>query len=119
MGSPLGPLFADVYMNHFESELKDKLEANGILYYKRFVDDTFVLINEAADIKKLLKMLNNFHSDIQFTVETENNGSFPFLDILITKTTNSAGISSFTTTIYRKPTFLPITKMELFCSSFL
>ena len=31
---------------------------------------------------------------------------FPFLDILIARTTNSAGISSFTTTIYRKPTFI-------------
>ena len=77
MECSLGPLFADVYMNHLESELKDTLEANGILYYKRFVADSFVLIKEATDIKKLLEILNNFYTDIQFTVETENNGSLP------------------------------------------
>ena len=105
MGSPLGPLFADAFMNHSESELKDKLEANGMLYYRRFVGDNFVLVKETANPGKLLYILNSFHTDIQFTVEIENNGSLPFLDILITRTINSAGISSFATTIYRKHTF--------------
>ena len=105
MESPLGPLFADVFMNHLESDLKDKLEANGMLYNRRFVDDSFVLVKETADIDKLLYILNSFYTDMQFTVEIENNDSLPFLDILITRTINSAGINSFATTIYRKPTF--------------
>jgi hypothetical protein len=89
MGSPLGPLFADIYINYLESELKHKLEENGVLYWKRFVDDSFVLIKHDADVKKLLDILNSFDIDIQFTAETEINHSIPFLDILITRVTNN------------------------------
>ncbi|CAF4416725.1 unnamed protein product [Rotaria magnacalcarata] len=35
MGSPLGPLLADIYINYLESKLKRRLEENGVLYWKR------------------------------------------------------------------------------------
>ena len=60
MGSPLGPLFADIYMNDLESKLKYTLEENGVIYWKRFVDDSFVLIKKDADVNKLLNILNKF-----------------------------------------------------------
>ena len=105
MGSPLGPLYADVYMNYAESELKEKLISNGMLYYKRFVDDSFVLIKEKADTNKLLSILNSLDTSIQFTMEEEKNNTLPFLDILITKVENIVGQTQFSTSIYRKPTF--------------
>lgn len=105
MGSPLGPLYADVYMNYVAHELKEKLISNGMIYYKRFVDDSFVLIKENADTNKLLSILNSFDDAIQFTVEQENNNTLPFLDILITRVENIIGETLFTTSIYRKPTF--------------
>ncbi|CAF1601783.1 unnamed protein product, partial [Didymodactylos carnosus] len=105
MGSPLGPLFADVYINYLETKLKRRLVTNGVLYWKRFVDDSFVIVKKDADINKLLKILNSFDPAVQFTVEIENNGTIPFLDILISRNNNSTGSRTFTTTIYRKPTF--------------
>ena len=105
MRSPLGPLYVDVYMNYAESELKDKLISNGMLYYKRFVDDSFVLIKEKADSNKLLSTLNSLDTSIQFTMEEEKNNTLPFLDILITKVENIVGQTQFSTSIYRKPTF--------------
>ena len=84
MGSPLGSLFADIYMNDLESKLKYTLEENGVIYWKRFVNDSFVLIKKDADVNKLLDILNKFDSAIQFTFEEEQNNSISFLDILIT-----------------------------------
>ncbi|CAF3633014.1 unnamed protein product [Rotaria sp. Silwood1] len=89
MGSPLGPLFADIYINYLESKLKRRLKQNGVIYWRRFVDDSFVLVDENANINKLLDILNSFDTDIQFTVETEKNNSLLFLDILITRTANN------------------------------
>ena len=118
MGSPLGPLFADIYINYLESKLKRRLEENGVLYWKRFVDDCFVIVKENTDINKLLDILNSFDIDIQFTAEKEKNNTLPFLDILINRISslslseNEVGpptlknkSNSFSTSIYRKPTF--------------
>jgi len=112
MGSPLGPLFADVYMNYLLSKLERRLKHNGVLYFKRYVDDCFSIIRESSDTKKILNILNSFDTDIQFTVENENDNSLPFLDILITRTFNTlkrkeitVEVNSLSTSIYRKPTF--------------
>ncbi|CAF3057869.1 unnamed protein product [Rotaria sp. Silwood2] len=112
MGSPLGPLFADVYMNYLLSKLERRLKHNGVLYLKRYVDDCFAIIRENTDTDKLLDILNSFDTDIQFTVEHEIDNSIPFLDISITRTLNTLRkkestieSNSFSTSIYRKPTF--------------
>ncbi|CAF2109929.1 unnamed protein product [Rotaria magnacalcarata] len=114
MGSPLGPLLADIYINYLESKLKRRLEENGVLYWKRFVDDCFVLVNENTDIKKLLDILNSFDVDIQFTVETEKNNSISFLDILITRTNidvNRTGLNTLPIEVLYS--FLTITKKHM------
>ncbi|CAF3620444.1 unnamed protein product [Rotaria socialis] len=114
MGSPLGPLFADIYINYLESKLKRRLDENGVLYWKRFVDDCFVLVNDNADINKLLGILNSFDVDIQFTVETEKNNSISFLDILITRTNFNVNETDLNTLpIELLHSFLRITKERL------
>jgi len=35
MGSPLGPLLADIYLIHLENEIMKKLKENGLVFYKR------------------------------------------------------------------------------------
>ena len=44
--------------------------------------------------------LNSKHRNIRFTCEKEHNNCMPFLDFLITRTSNG-----FKTSVYRKPTF--------------
>ena len=51
-------------------------------------------------VSTCLTELNNLHKNINFTVEEEENGRLPFLDILITRTADM----TFTTTTYCKPT---------------
>ncbi|CAF1553686.1 unnamed protein product [Adineta ricciae] len=107
MGSPLGPLLADIFLVHLEKQLMDDLNQNGLVFWRRYVDDTFAIIAENTNPQALLTILNSFHSSIQFTMESELSGSLSFLDINIKRlsTPTPSTHSFFETTVYRKPTF--------------
>ena len=47
-----------------------------------------------------LERLNSVHPSLQFTMEKETENQLPFLDVLVTRHSNS-----FSTAIYRKPNF--------------
>ena len=51
----------------------------------RYVADVFVLVPEVTDLEEKKKHLNEVENKIQFTLETEENGTLPFLDIVIMK----------------------------------
>ena len=68
--------------------------------WKRFVDDTCVIIKEAHK-HEFLEHINSIDPHIQFTSEeSKTDGSMPFLDMLITPTENGR----LNATVYRKPT---------------
>ena len=76
MGSPLGPLMANVFMCHLE----DKLARDGMVpsLYKRYVDDTHarmpnVNTDAAADF---LATLNGLHPSLKFTMELPSVNSW-------------------------------------------
>ena len=69
------------------------------VYYKRYVDDIFVLFRSPHHLEKINEYLNTKHANIKFTSEKEVNRSLPFLDVLISRN------KGFTTTVYHKPTF--------------
>ncbi|MGP1919436.1 MAG: hypothetical protein ACTS41_01600, partial [Candidatus Hodgkinia cicadicola] len=67
----------------------------------RYVDDAFVIWPYGEEeLEQFHQHLNSIHPNIQFTKETEENRSLPYLDVLITK--NRKG--GFSHTTYRKPT---------------
>ncbi|CAF0897904.1 unnamed protein product [Brachionus calyciflorus] len=45
MGSPLGPLFANIFMSEFEKKHMVELKKLGISFWKRYVDDIFATLN--------------------------------------------------------------------------
>ena len=48
----------------------------------RYVDDTFVVWPHGRDtLQDFLKHLNEQHSSIKFTMEVEEDGNIPFLDV--------------------------------------
>ena len=101
MGSPLGPLFADIFLSSHEKSWLDNCPSNfKPSYYRRYVDDCFLLFRSPDHIPLFLNFLNRQHPNINFTFETESNRSLPFLDIDITRHNGT-----FTTSVYRKPTF--------------
>ena len=77
MGSPLGPLLANVFMTSIE----ENLERQGKLpsFYRRYVDDTLTIMPNMAAASGFLDTLNLAHSSVKFTMETESNGMLPFL----------------------------------------
>ena len=79
MGSPLGPLLANVFMSHIEESLErgDKLPS----FYRRYVDDTLTIMPNIETASNFLDTRNKAHSSIQFMMETKCNGMLPFLDI--------------------------------------
>ena len=98
MGSPLGPILANIFVGFYEEQLFRSGKQPSM--YLRYVDDTFVLFDERKEGEEFLERLNNLHNALQFTKEDENNGKLAFLDVFIER---SAG--AFLTSVYRKPTF--------------
>ena len=105
MGSPLGPTLANAFLSHYETIWLDHCPVEfKPLFYRRYVDDTFLVFKDKDHVPKFLEYINAKHGSIQFTSENESNGNLPFLDIMVN---NCNG--SFSTSIYRKPTFTGLT----------
>ncbi|CAF1441093.1 unnamed protein product [Rotaria magnacalcarata] len=103
MGSPLAPLLAEIFLQEFERKNSSLLQELGIVYWKRYVDDTFVLLNSQFTTKHVCAELSKCHPSIQFTSEEEDPATrtLPFLDVLVRRKPGA----DFHTCVYRKPTF--------------
>ena len=100
MGSPLAPILANIFLSHWEQIWLDNCPLQFKPdYYRRYVDDTFVLFRDESHVNKFNKYLNSRHANIRFSCEVENDHVLNFLDILIRRE------DRFVTSIYRKPTF--------------
>ena len=99
MGSPLGPVMANIFMVELKSVLVPKLNDHVKNYWIRFVDDTFVYFKRGL-IEYALSVLNLFHDNIKFTYEQENNNRLPFLDVLFIRDDEKIN-----TTVFRKDTY--------------
>ena len=98
MGSPLGPLFANIFMS-FKP-----------LLYRHYVDNCFLLFRSLDHMPLFLDYLNRQHANITFTTEIERDGKLPFLDIDISRSE-----SKFATSVDRRPTFTGLfTKFQSF-----
>ena len=98
MGSPLGPVIANIFMVELEERLMPTMGDMVDLWF-RYVDDTFTFIKK-GEIDRVLQILNSFHEGIKFTFEKESNNSIAFLDVKVLKKTDG----SFDTDIHRKKT---------------
>ena len=101
MGSPLGPTFANIFMCSLEEDMLDNCPlAFHPLFYRRYVDDTFLLFRSKMDADTFLEYVNSIHRNINFTIEYECSNQLPFLDILVYRDNDH-----FNTSVFRKKTF--------------
>ena len=101
MGSPLGPTLANAFMCHMERKWLQECPVDfKPVFYRRYVDDCFLIFNSESHVELFLQFLNKQHKSIQFTVEKEVDNILPFLDLKIERKE-----SVLSTSIYRKPTF--------------
>jgi hypothetical protein len=69
MGSPLAPVIASYYMEHFEQQAISRAPRKPIHWY-RYVDDTFVVWPHGEEeLREFLDHLNSIHHNIKFTME--------------------------------------------------
>ena len=101
MGSPLGPTLANAFLCHYEKEWLDNCPSHfKPVVYRRYVNDTFALFSSKEHLQPFVDYMNKQHRCIKFTSETEQNNTFSFLHINITRQNNQ-----LKTSVYRKPTF--------------
>ena len=71
MGSPLGPLMANIFLCHLE----DKLTRDGMMptLYKRYVDDALVRMPSTAAATEFLTTLNSLHPSLSHKFVSEHS----------------------------------------------
>ena len=101
MGSPLGPALANIFMCSFESKwLRDCPNDFKPMFYRCYIYDIFVLFSSPDHADKFREYLLSKHPNMKFSIEKEEDGHLPFLDIKIFHENDK-----FATNVYRKKTF--------------
>ena len=105
MGSPLAPVLANFFVDHYEKVWLNNYTNSKVLYYPRYVDDIICSFKNCNDGRLFFEYLNSCHPNIKFTMETDEKGQLPFLDVLLSKQSASDHQGSFITSVYRKRTY--------------
>ena len=100
MGNPLGPSFANIFLCYHKSNwLENCPELFKPKFYRRYIDDLFLLFENPNQVTPFFNYLNSQHSNIKFTMEKEADNKLTFLGVSIVRN------NKFSTCVYRKPTF--------------
>ena len=84
MGSPLGPVLANIFLCHPEETFMLK-HCHFPQFYRRYVDDTFAVFPCKQTALRFFNYVNEIHGNIKFTMEEEKDNSLQFLDTLVLK----------------------------------
>ena len=90
MGSPVGPVLANIFMVELKRSLIPTLH-NSILLWRRYLDDRFAIV-KSDQVETISSKLNSFHQNISFTYKLEMTNTISFLDVAVAETS-----------VYRKP----------------
>ena len=77
MGSQPAPPFANIWLSKLEPDIKDDAKI-----FERYMDDILRTIKSEM-IETKLHAINGLHPNLRFTIEVEQKGRLPFLDICI------------------------------------
>ena len=82
MESPLGSSLANAFLSYHEKNwLNSCPQGFKPFFYRRYVDDIFVLFKSNDHLKYFQEFLNSCHINMSFSMETERQNKFSFLDI--------------------------------------
>ena len=99
MGLSLSVVLANCYMEVLEENVLQSAPKKPALW-KRYVDDVFLIWEHGEEhLNEFHRLINSYCDDINFTVEREENGCLPFLDVMVKKQSGR-----LQTSVFRKPT---------------
>ena len=75
MGSPPAPPLSNIWLSKYEPAIKDDAKL-----FEQYMDDILRTIKESL-IENKLSEINSLHPNLKFTLEVEQNGKLPILDI--------------------------------------
>ena len=96
MGSPLGPTLANAFLVHFKKNWLQNCSSDfKPHYYRRYIDDIFVLFTSPKHVEAFRNFLNGRHANMSFTTEREKQNRMSFLNIAVIRENKT-----FTTSVY-------------------
>jgi hypothetical protein len=98
MGSPVSPIVANLFMEHFEQKALSSFHTPP-RYWGRYMDDTMTFLHTNV-VEEFTSHLNAQHPAIKFTRETEENSTIAMLDMRVFR--EEGGKLTFG--VYRKKT---------------
>ena len=99
MGTKAAPPYANLFMGHHEETIQEAFIWE-ILFWKRFIDDIFLIfIGTTKQLQSMKDYMNNLRLMIKFTFE-HSTQEISFLDMKI----HIVADCKLSTTLYRKPT---------------
>ena len=99
MGTKAAPPYANLFMGRHEETIREAF-IWAILFWKRFIDDIFLIfIGTTKQLQSMKDFMNNLHPTIKFTFE-HSTQEISFLDMKI----HIGADRKLSTTLYRKPT---------------
>nr|VZI44724.1 unnamed protein product [Spirometra erinaceieuropaei] len=96
MGSPISGYLAEAVLQEMETRVFQTYKPK---FWMRYVDDTFVILHRDAK-DNFKRELDSIFPQIQFTMEEENNGVLPFLDVQVSRQEDG----TLQTGVFRKAT---------------
>nr|VZI11478.1 unnamed protein product [Spirometra erinaceieuropaei] len=96
MGSPISGYLAEAVLQELETRVFQTYKPK---FWMRYVDDTFVILHRDAK-DNFKRELDSVFPQIQFTMEEENNGVLPFLDVQVSRQEDG----TLQTGVFRKAT---------------
>ena len=101
MGLPVRPTMANFFLSFYKIKwLEQYPKEFKPVFYRRYVNDIFVLFKLTEHLSKFCDYFNTCHPNKSFSLEQEKNGKLSFLHVEV-----SWEKGKFVTTVYRKPTF--------------
>lgn len=92
IGSRISGLLASLFMDEMEKKIVPELD---ITMYRRYVDDTFMMVRNRNEAQRILQVFNGMNQHVRFEMEEAKDGCLKLLDLSVSITTDGLKIGFY------------------------